>query len=244
MRAHSNQLAYSGLATGVTLTILVVIVAAQPASLPTADPNLDSEGKPLPGTTIPCAPIAEKRQELGCYVAARQRLGALPQGTPLSWHLDAFPTRAAAEADKGPLGVVTEAFGRTWLFTIAPAEWRAAAGAEHVVTVGPLPLGKMAPEYTAVYLATTFRPGQSSFVHEHSGPEAWFILSGEQCLETPDGPLWGQAGQGVTVRGDLPMVVQATGQEIRRTFALILHDAAKPGSRRVDHWKPQGLCRK
>jgi hypothetical protein len=48
----------------------------------------------------------------------------------------------------------------------------------------------------------------------------------------------------VTVRGDLPMVVQATGQEIRRTFALILHDAAKPGSRRVDHWKPQGLCRK
>src|SRR5215471_16303357 len=158
MRAHRNQLAYSGLATGVTLTILVVIVAAQPASLPTADPNLDSEGKPLRGTTIPCAPIAEKRHELGCYVAARQRLGALPQGTPLSWHLDAFPTRAAAEADKGPLGVVTEAFGRTWLFTSAPAEWRAAAGAEHVATVGPLPLGKMAPEYTAVYLATTFRP--------------------------------------------------------------------------------------
>jgi hypothetical protein len=102
----------------------------------------------------------------------------------------------------------------------------------------------MAPQYTAVYLATAFRPGQSSFVHEHSGPEAWFILSGEQCLETPDGPLWGQAGQGVTVRGDLPMVVQATGQEIRRTFALILHDTAKPSSRRVDRWAPQGLCQK
>src|SRR5215468_1300268 len=105
MGAHRHQLAFSVLTTGVTLTMLVVMVAAQPASPPTADPNLDSEGKPLPGTTIPCAPIAEKRQELGCYIAARQRLGALPQDTPLSWHLDAFSTRAPAEADKGPLGV-------------------------------------------------------------------------------------------------------------------------------------------
>jgi len=244
MREHRHQQGFSVFATGVTLTILVAIVAAQPASSPTSDPNVDSEGKPLPGTTIPCAPIAEKRQDLGCYVAARQRLGALPQGAPLFWELDAFPTQAAAEAAKGPLGTVAEAFGRTWLFTIAPAEWRAAPGAEHVATVGPLPVGRMASEYTAVYLATTFRPGQSSFVHDHSGPEAWFILSGEQCLETPDGPLWGRAGQGVTVRGDLPMVVQATGQEIRRTFALILHDAAKPSSSRVEHWTPRGLCRK
>jgi hypothetical protein len=39
------------------------------------------------------------------------------------------------------------------------------------------------------------------------------------------------------------MMVLATGSEIRRSFALILHDAAKPSSTPVDHWKPRGLCR-
>jgi quercetin dioxygenase-like cupin family protein len=218
------------------------IVSAQHASTPPPAAATDSAGNPLPGTTIPCAPIAEKRQELGCYVVTRQQLGALPQGE-ISWHLDVFPNRAAAAAAKGQLSTVAEAFDRTWLFTIASPDWRPAARAEHVASVGPLPLGTRAAEYTAVYLATTFRPGLSSFVHQHSGPEAWFILSGEQCLETPDGPLLGRAGDGVAVRGDLPMIVHATGSDIRRSFALILHDAAKPGSTRVEHWKPRGLCR-
>jgi quercetin dioxygenase-like cupin family protein len=223
------------------VAIQVAVVASQPASTP--DPATDAEGKPLPGTSIPCAPIAEKRQELGCYVVGRPQLGALPQGTPLSWHLDVFPDRAGAEAARGKFGLVAEAFGRMWLFTIAPPDWRPVAGAQHVATVGPLPLEPRAAEYTAMYVATTFRPGLSSFVHKHPGPEAWFIVSGEQCLETPEGPLPGRAGEGVAVRGDLPMIVHATGTEIRRNFALILHDAAKPGTTRVDDWKPRGLCR-
>jgi len=43
------------------------------------DPSLGVDGKPLPGTSIPCASIAEKRQELGCYVIGRPRL-VLPAG--------------------------------------------------------------------------------------------------------------------------------------------------------------------
>jgi quercetin dioxygenase-like cupin family protein len=217
-----------------TLTTQGLIVSAQPASTSPSTEATDSAGNPLPGTTIPCAPIADKRQELGCYVVTRQRLGALPPGTPLSWHLDIFPNRAAAEAAKGDLGKVAEVFEHTWLFTIAPPDWRPAARAEHVATVGPLPLGTRAAEYTAMYLATTFRPGLSSFVHAHPGPEAWFIMSGEQCLETPDGVVRGRAGEGVVVRGDLPMIIQATGSEIRRNFALVLHDAAKAATIRVD----------
>ena len=72
----------------------------------------------------------------------------------------------------------------------------------------------------------------------------WFIVSGEQCLETPDGPLLGRAGEGVAVRGDLPMMVVATGTEIRRNLTLILHDAARPATTPLDDWKPQGLCRR
>lgn len=223
------------------LSCAVAAVQAQVPPSASNDPTLGIDGKPLPGTSIPCAPIAEKRQELGCYVIARHKL-VLPEG-PVSWHLDTFAGRAAAEATKGPRGVVAEAFERTWLLTIAAPDWRPAGGTEHIASVGPLPLEPRAAEYTAMYLATTFRPGLTSFVHEHPGPEAWFILTGEQCLETPDGALPGRAGEGFFVRGDLPMIVQATGTEIRRNFALILHDAAKPATARVDHWKPRGLCR-
>jgi len=229
---------------GVTLPLGSSGVAQQPSGRPQADdPTTNSEGKPLPGTSIPCAPIAEKRQELGCYVIAQQRLGALPQETPLAWQLDVFPSRAAAEAAKGQLATIAEAFDRIWLFTIAPPDWRPGAGVEHVATVGPLPLSSAPAEYTAMYVATTFRPGLSSFVHSHPGPEAWFILSGEQCLETPDGALPGRAGDRVVVRGNLPMIVHATGTEIRRNFALVLHDATKPATAQVDNWTPKGLCK-
>jgi quercetin dioxygenase-like cupin family protein len=242
-RGHLRKALFISTSMCLVVATQAPVVVSQPANKPPPDAATDSEGKPLPGTSIPCAPVAEKRQELGCYVVARQRLGALPPGMPLSWHLNVFPDRAAAEAAKGQFGTVAEAFDRTWLFTIAPPDWRPVAGVEHVATVGPLPLEPRAAEYTAVYLATTFRPGLSSSVHKHSGPEAWFIVSGEQCLETPDGLIWGRAGEGVAVRGELPMIVQATGSEIRRSFALILHDAAKASSTPVDHWKPQGLCR-
>jgi quercetin dioxygenase-like cupin family protein len=229
---------------GVILLLGSSGVAQQPPRRPQADDSTtDSEGKPLPGTTIPCAPIAEKRQELGCYVIARQRLGVLPLGTPLAWQLDVFSSRAAAEAARGQLATIAEAFDRIWLFTIAPPAWRPGAGAEHVATVGPLPLASAPAEYTAMYLATTFRPGLSSFVHSHPGPEAWFIMSGEQCLETPDGAMPGRAGDRLVARGNLPMILHATGTEIRRNFALVLHDPTKPATARVDNWTPKGLCK-
>lgn len=239
----SSRLARAVLIATCCAIAVPVSVVAQPQSQEQRGTATDNTGAPLPGTTIPCAPIAEKKQELGCYVLTRQRLGALPPGA-LSWHLDTFATRATAEAAKAERGTVVEAFDRTWLFTIAEPGWRPAAGlaAEHVATV-TLPLETRAAEYGAVYMATTFHPGLSSFVHAHPGPEAWYVLSGEQCLETPEGRLVARAGQSMAVRGDLPMTVQATGTDIRRVLVLILHDAAKPGSARVDTWRPLGPCR-
>src|SRR4029453_384118 len=220
----------------------VFAIAPLSRSQPRLDPNTDSAGNPLPGSSISCAPIAEKRQELGCYVLAHPVLGALPTGSSLAWHLDAFANLAAAEAARGQHSTVAEAFDRVGLLPIAAPDWRPTAGGEHVATVGPLPLDSVVARYAAFYLASTFRPGFSSFAHAHPGPEAWFILTGEQCLETPEGRISGRAGDGVVIRGDLPMVVRSTGSDIRRNFTLVLHDAAKPVTARVDHWKPAGLC--
>src|SRR3954466_531397 len=71
-----------------------------------------------------CIPIAERAgREFGCFITARQELGRLPQAPPLFWHLDTYPSRAAAAADGVARSTVVESLGRVWLFTIAPAGW-------------------------------------------------------------------------------------------------------------------------
>ena len=69
------------------------------------------------------------------------------------------------------------------------------------------------------------------------------MLSGEQCVETPEGRAVGHAGEMLVVRGDLPMITVAIGTELRHVLALVLHDGSKPMTARVETWKPKGLCR-
>jgi hypothetical protein len=83
----------------------------------------------------------------------RQPLGVLPQ-RPLFWDIDTFPTRSAAEAEKGARGSVVEAFGKVWLLTIAEQGWRAQGG-ERVAEIGPIPL-QQATGFTAMYMEVTF----------------------------------------------------------------------------------------
>jgi len=131
--------------------------------------------------------VSERTGEPGPTCStANQKLGRLPQD-PIFWYLDTYPTRVAAEAAKGPRGTVVESLGKVWLFTVAEAGWRPAGG-ERVTELGPLPV-KPDTEYTAAYLESIFDPGMTAPVHTHSGPEAVYTLTGESCLEIPDGVL-------------------------------------------------------
>jgi quercetin dioxygenase-like cupin family protein len=156
------------------------------------------------------------------------------------WHLDTYPTRVAAQ--KVGRGTVVEAFGKVWLFTIADKAWRAPGGA-FVAAVGPLAV-KSGESYAADYLRSTFAPGMTAPVHMHSGPEAFYALGGETCLETPDGAQRASGpGHALTVRAGPPMLLMATGSETRRGFALVLHDAAMAPTTMVHDWAPKGLCK-
>src|SRR5215213_58717 len=105
-----------------------------------------------------CVPVAERAgREFGCFITARQELGRLPASPPLYWHLDTYPTRAAADAAREPRSTVVESLGRVWLFTLAPAEWRPRGG-ERAARVGPLPLVD-ADSLAAVYMEGVFQPG-------------------------------------------------------------------------------------
>jgi len=188
-----------------------------------------------------CKPVSQRTSELGCWIMTDVAIGQLPQ-QPIFWHLDTYPTRAAAEAAKGPHGTVLESLGKVWLLTIEVAGWRPLGG-ERVAEIGPLPVNA-ATTYSAQYMEAIFTPGMTAPAHRHSGPEAWYTMAGETCLETPAGKMVGRAGGShVIVPGGPPMHLTATGTETRRSLVLILHDAAQPPTTPAPDWTPKGLCR-
>jgi quercetin dioxygenase-like cupin family protein len=170
----------------------------------------------------------------------RKELPSLPAG-PLFWHLDVFATRKAAEQAAGPTSTIAEAFGSTWLFTIERAAW-SARGGRHVSEIGPLAVPPSST-YAAEYLRSIFKPGAAAPLHVHSGPEAFYAVSGDTCLETPDGVQIGRGlGNALSIKAGPPMLLMAIGKTPRRGFALILHDAAKPPTTLTQAWQPTGFC--
>jgi quercetin dioxygenase-like cupin family protein len=188
-----------------------------------------------------CRPISERTGEVGCWIVIDAGLGQLPPA-PIFWHLDAYPTRVMAEAAKGKRGTVVESLGKVWLFTIDVAGWRPPNG-ERVAQVGPIPVSPDL-EYSAQYMEAIFTPGMTAPAHRHSGSEAWYTITGETCLETPDGAMVGRAGGShVIVPSGPPMHLTATGTDTRRALVLILHDASQPATTPASDWTPKGLCR-
>jgi len=190
----------------------------------------------------PCKPASQRTQEVGCWILADDPIGRLtsPQ---VFWHLDAYPTRAQAEADKGPRGLVIESLGKVWLLTIAGENWRPAHGTR-IARIGPLPV-TAGQDYSTQYMEAVFTPGMTAPAHLHSGPEAWFTATGETCLETSDGrvQIGRPGGPPVIVPAGLTMHLTATGTVERRALVLILHDSSKPPTTVVHDWTPKGLCK-
>lgn len=189
---------------------------------------------------VACVPVAERAgRKRGCFITHTELLGKLPK-IPLYWHLHKYQTRQGAESAKEDHGSVVDSFGDVWLFTIAPESWNAKGG-ERIARVGPLPITDTA-SYTVEYMEAIFGPGMRSRVHRHPGPEAWYVLSGEQCLETPGQRMVAKAGESAVVPEGPPMQLFGTGQSERRSLVMILHDSSKPMTMPATDWKPSGLC--
>jgi quercetin dioxygenase-like cupin family protein len=194
-----------------------------------------------------CLPIAERAgRDVGCWLIVSEPLGQLPQ-SPIFWHLDTYPTRAAAEAAKGPRGTVLEALGKVWLFTIEEAGWRPSGGLR-VAEIGPL-IVKPGEKYTAQYAEGISNPGDVTPKHRHPGPEAWYTTAGRFCAETPDGKaVTAGAGHGIVIQADdngwSMMTLVATGPEVRRSVFLVLHQSAHGWTAPAPDWSPKGLCNK
>ena len=125
-----------GAATGLLVLALATLAAGQPAGCST--------------------PVSERQSEIGCYTTAETPLGVLPPG-PLFWHLYAYPSRAAAEAARGPRGTVTDSSGKHWLHTIEVEGFHPSAG-ERIAVIGPLVIASGTP-HTARFMEAVFPPG-------------------------------------------------------------------------------------
>jgi quercetin dioxygenase-like cupin family protein len=86
--------------------------------------------------------------------------------------------------------------------------------------------------------------GEHTPVHTHAGAEAWYLVAGSECLETPEGVMVAHAGESAVVKEGIPMVLSSVGTEMRNAFALILHDSEQPWTMVMnrDGWKPVGRC--
>ena len=212
--------------------LLTLTASAAPAADPQHEHDPMEKG---------CVPVAQRNGErLGCYILASQELGKLPD-TQVYWHVYSYPTPAAAAAAKGPKGTVVQLGDEVWLFAVADTAW-SPTGGKRVARVGPLPVAHTGT-YTAQYMEAIFTPGMRSAVHQHTGPEAWYVLAGEQCLETPGKATFVRAGESGIVPEGPPMILWGTGKSERRALVLILHDSTKRPTIFGSEWKSEGRCR-
>jgi quercetin dioxygenase-like cupin family protein len=191
-------------------------------------------------TEVACldVPPGEKRPPFGCFNVGTVTGLHFSQAS-VYWHLRTFPSRQAAEAARSATGIVVEEDGRVWLSEFGDRN-RAPQGGESIAVVGPLQLPP-ARSYAAVLSYAVMRPGDSSRVHTHPGPEGWYVLAGEQCLETPAGANRARAGGATSVPANIPMELNVTGKTLRRAFALVIHDSTQDRGMNSD-WKPSGAC--
>jgi quercetin dioxygenase-like cupin family protein len=184
-------------------------------------------------------PSAANHDKMGCYFDVAVEIG--PQPSEVYWHVDEFADRASAAAAAEGNGTVVEAYGRTFLYTVGgDGRWRPAGGM-HVATVGPMPAPR-GPRVTARYMQAMTRPGAQTRPHWHDGPEAFVLLSGAICMESPAGTATTGPGQTYWIAGGTPMQLNHAGAEVRRSIFIVLHASGEPWMKMDVDWTPLGAC--
>ena len=193
---------------------------------------------------FPCLEDGLKSNDSGCQLLAKMQVARFPE-EPLFWNLSKFPTKEAAEGAKDKSGFAVEAEGQFWVFSFGPKSV-AKKEPELVASIGPLPLtsDKLPPakSYEIVAYLVVMPPDMYTRVHIHPGPEAWYILSGEQCLETPAGVRKTRAGESMVAPPMTPMRLTNNGSSTRYALFIVIHDANQPWIIPTDEWKPTGAC--
>jgi len=194
---------------------------------------------------VPCgdSPIPGRRPaNWDCAILARRQFSSLPPEAVVL-RVESFPTREAAEPVAAPASIVVEAVGKIWLLTFARRGERSQGG-QFVTEIGLMPIPS-APTYEMVVAEADLGSDVNALPlqHKHSGPEIWYVFTGEQCVELPDRVVRPRAGESAFVPGDTPITLKIMGKSKRDALFIVLHDPALPYTSHVD-WQPKGTCQK
>ncbi len=105
--------------------------------------------------------------------------------------------------------------------------------------VGPIRPTSGKP-HIARFLEADFTAGMATRTHAHPGPEAFYVVSGEQCMETPTERK--MLGEGETYIVERGVHLQAAPKG-RQNLVVVLHEEGVPWSTVVTDWTPSGYCR-
>ena len=179
-------------------------------------------------SAIKCAEDSpERRGEEGCTILSSRPLSG-PLTRSVYWHIDRFEGLEDAKKAAGPNGVATEAHGGVWLMTVE-GKTNDHHGGRHVALIGPLVL-PAAEGYTMRVVSSLLKQGGSTPVHIHSGPEVWYIVRGEQCLQTQKAAHRLKPGKFFILPTDQVHRGRVQSAEMRGALALVLHDSKRPAS--------------
>jgi quercetin dioxygenase-like cupin family protein len=196
-----------------------------------------ADASPVPGQ---CAePAADNRGKAGCFLIAEMSLGV--RQVPVWWHLYEFPSEREATdaASKVPNALSAVSHGKAWLHILAGAKAPSlGAGAIHRATVGPL-VTPGSGALVARFMESIFTPGMRTRVHSHPGPEAFYVIEGEQCLETPATHAKLRPGETFIVPPGSHVQAAAKG---RKNILLVLHREGSAWMTMTPEWKPSQYC--
>jgi quercetin dioxygenase-like cupin family protein len=175
------------------------------------------------------SPVAVAQQSsIMSKPVAERKVAELPT-RPLFWRIDNFPTVAEAQAASGTYGLVVEAVGKVWLFTLG-SQGQPPSGGTKVAEIGPL-ADVSATQYLIRVNEGSGSPGSTTSVHTHPGSEAYYMMAGEASQKTQHGVNRIAAGESMAGHGaGTIMQLINTGETDVSYFALFVVDATKPFS--------------
>lgn len=182
----------------------------------------------------------ERRGKEGCTILTNRPLAG-PLAKTVYWHIDRFDSLATAMKAAGPNSVATEAHGSFWLLTVEMTAEDCRVG-QHVARIGSLTLPPV-DRYMMRVQSSLLEPGSTTPIHTHSGPEVFYIVDGEQCIEMSKASQHLGFGQSFIVPGSSVHRGRVIGSKARRALALILYDATYPASHDLDNATPIISCK-
>lgn len=195
------------------------------------------EAPPVPGGCS--APAAEHQDEPGCFLSAEIRIEAAPPR--VYWHIYQASNleQATLEAQRHRWSVALRAHDSAWLYVLGEKSERAARGIRKA-RIGPIELPAGSP-VTVRFIESLFTPGMQTRVHSHPGAEAFYVVQGEQCMDTPSGHARVPAGKSYVVTSGAHVQTSPQG---RRNLALVVVPDGKPWMSLESGWKPGEFCAK